>query len=76
MSPLPGYTMSRAGAPGGLHGRMTEQNPILVFRGPGFRSGATVPGAHNIDVVPTLLRAVNVRPASTVDGQVISGALQ
>src|SRR6185369_3670933 len=35
VSPLPGYTMSKAGAPGGQHGRFAERNPILFFRGPG-----------------------------------------
>jgi arylsulfatase A-like enzyme len=76
VSPLPGYTMSGAGGRGGLHGRFTEQNPILFFRGPGFKRGAVVESARTIDVVPTLLRLVNVPPAKTVDGKVIAGALE
>jgi arylsulfatase A-like enzyme len=76
VSPLPGYTMSGAGGRGGLHGRFTEQNPILFFRGPGFKRGAVVEAAQTIDVVPTLLRLVNVAPAKTVDGKVIAGALE
>src|SRR6476661_2290097 len=55
VSPLPGYTMSNAGGRGGLHGRFAEQNPILFFRGPGFKRGATVDAAQTIDIVPTLL---------------------
>ena len=76
VSPLPGYTMSKAGASGGQHGRFAEQNPILFFRGPGFKQGVTVDAAATIDVVPTLLRLVNVSPARTVDGKVITDALQ
>jgi predicted AlkP superfamily pyrophosphatase or phosphodiesterase len=76
LSPLPGYTMSRAGSTGGLHGRFPERNPILLFYGPGFKRGATVEAAQTIDVVPTLLRAVHVPPAVTVDGKVIADALE
>jgi arylsulfatase A-like enzyme len=76
VSPLPGYTMSRAGARGGQHGRFTEQNPILFFRGPGIQNGATIEAARTVDVVPTLLRLVNVTPPPSVEGKVIDGALQ
>ena len=73
VSPLPGYTMSNAGGTGGLHGRFAEQNPILFFRGSGIKRGATIDAAQTIDIVPTLLRLVNVAPARTVDGKIISG---
>ena len=76
MSPRPGYTISNAGGSGGLHGRFAEQNPILFFRGPGIKSGATVETAQTIDIVPTLLRIVNIVPARTVDGQAVTGALK
>jgi predicted AlkP superfamily pyrophosphatase or phosphodiesterase len=76
VSPLPGYTISGAGNRGGQHGRFTEQNPILIFRGPGFKRGATVEGARTIDIVPTLLRLVKVAPAATVDGKVTTEALE
>lgn len=76
VSPVPGYTISNAGKKGGQHGRFTEQNPILFFRGPGFKVGATAAAANTIDVVPTLLSLVGVEPAKTVDGRVISAALQ
>jgi len=75
VSPLPGYTMSNAGKPGGQHGRFAEANPILFFHGPVFRQGITIDKGENVDVVPTLLHAVNIPPASTVEGKVISGAL-
>jgi len=75
VSPLPGYVMNGVGRTGGLHGQFTERNPILFFRGPGARKGATVEGAQNIDVVPTLLSIVKVVPAATVDGRVIKGVL-
>ncbi|MEO5801904.1 MAG: alkaline phosphatase family protein [Verrucomicrobiota bacterium] len=76
VSPLSGYVMDHAGKNGGLHGQLSERNPILFFRGPGLKKNANVEGAQNIDVVPTLLSLVNVAPAATVDGRVISGALQ
>ena len=76
VAPRPGYAMSNAGDNGGLHGRFSEQNPILVFRGPGFKTGATVKAARTIDIVPTLLQLAGVAPARTVDGKVITGALQ
>jgi arylsulfatase A-like enzyme len=76
VSPLPGYTMSNAGGSGGLHGRFAEQNPLLFFRGPGFKRGATVQSTRTIDIVPTLLRLVNISPARTVDGKVILSALE
>jgi arylsulfatase A-like enzyme len=76
VSPLPGYAMSNAGAPGGLHGRFTESNPILFFRGPGVKRGATIEAARNIDVVPTLLHAVGVAPAKTVDGRPIEAVFE
>jgi predicted AlkP superfamily pyrophosphatase or phosphodiesterase len=75
VSPLPGYVMSGVGRTGGLHGQFTERNPILFFRGPGIKKGATVEGAQNVDVVPTLLSLVKVTPAATVEGRVIFEAL-
>jgi predicted AlkP superfamily pyrophosphatase or phosphodiesterase len=76
VSPLPGYTISRSLLGGGQHGRFAERNPILFFRGPGFKKGATVEGAQTIDVVPTLLNLVSVPPASTVDGHVIAAVFE
>lgn len=73
VSPLPGYVMSGAGRPGGLHGQFDENNPILFFRGPGVGRGVVLPGAENIDVVPTILKMVNVKPAASVEGKVIAG---
>ena len=74
VSPLPGYVIRNAGKTGGLHGRFAERNPVLIFHGPGFKKGTTIPGAQTIDVVPTLLHLMNVPPASTVDGKVIEAA--
>ena len=76
VSPKPGFTISNAGGPGGLHGRFAEQNPVLFFRGPGIRSHAIVDSARTIDIVPTLLRLVDVAPASSVEGTVIAGVLK
>jgi predicted AlkP superfamily pyrophosphatase or phosphodiesterase len=76
LSPLPGFTISRAGAKGGQHGRFTERNPILFFAGRGFKQGVIIDSAETVDVVPTLLRLVGVAPSKTVDGQAIVEALE
>ena len=76
VSPKPGFTISNAGGPGGLHGRFAEQNPILFFRGPGFRRHATIGSARTVDIVPTLLRLVDVPPGSSAEGTVIAGGLE
>ncbi len=75
VSPLAGYTISNAGKAGGQHGRFAEQNPILFFRGPGFKTGGTVDAANTVDVVPTLLSLVGTEPAKTVEGKIITSAL-
>src|SRR5205823_7593440 len=68
VSPLPGYTMSGAGGKGGIHGRFSEQNPILLFWGKGL-AGGTVNSADTSDVVPTLLQLIKIKTAPTVDGK-------
>lgn len=73
--PLPGHAISGAGNSGGLHGRKTESNPVLLLHGPGIRRGATVARAENVDIVPTLLHLVGVNPTPTVDGSVVRGVL-
>jgi predicted AlkP superfamily pyrophosphatase or phosphodiesterase len=72
--PKPGYAISNAGDKGGLHGRPTEKNTILVLRGPGIKKGATVAHAENVDIVPTIEYFFGVSPAKTVDGKVIKDA--
>ncbi|MDI6782472.1 MAG: alkaline phosphatase family protein [bacterium] len=72
--PKPGYAISNAGDPGGLHGRPTEKNTILILRGPGIKKDATVAKAENIDIVPTILHCFGVQPAKTVDGKIIQDA--
>jgi len=74
--PLPGYTISNAGDPGGLHGRPAEKYGFLIFHGPGIRKGAMVNAARTVDTVPTLLSLLNVPKAETVDGIVIDQALE
>jgi predicted AlkP superfamily pyrophosphatase or phosphodiesterase len=76
VSPLPGYTMSNAGGTGGLHGRFAEENPILLFCGPGIKRGAIVETGRTIDIVPTLLNIANVALSTTVDGKTIFGVLE
>jgi len=74
--PLPGYSISNAGDPGGLHGRPAEKYGFLIFHGPGIRKGALVDAARSIDTVPTLLSLLNVPKAETVDGIAIDRALE
>ena len=75
VAPLSGYTMNNAGKKGGQHGRFAERNPIMILRGPRIKRGLTIPGAQNIDVVPTILSLLHVPPASTVDGKIITDAV-
>jgi predicted AlkP superfamily pyrophosphatase or phosphodiesterase len=72
VSPLPGYCISGAGQSGGLHGRFSENNPILLFHGPGVKPGLSVDQARTIDVVPTILQMAGIAPAATVDGKPIT----
>jgi predicted AlkP superfamily pyrophosphatase or phosphodiesterase len=72
--PLPGYAMSNANSKGGLHGRPTEKNTIMILRGPGIKKGAIVAHAENVDLVPTIEYFLKVAPAKTVDGMVIKDA--
>jgi predicted AlkP superfamily pyrophosphatase or phosphodiesterase len=75
VSPLPGYTLTGAGKKGGQHGRFPENNPILFFEGAGIKKSSTTEHARNIDVVPTLLHLASVKPAKTVDGEVVRSVL-
>ncbi len=76
VSPLPGYTISGAGKPGGQHGRFPENNPVMFFAGIGIHKGLTIESARNVDAVPTLLHVVSVKPAATVDGKWVEAITQ
>lgn len=74
MVPKPGYAMSDANSKGGLHGRPTEKNTIMILRGPGIKKDTIIAHAENIDLVPTIEYFLSVKPAKTVDGKVIKEA--
>jgi predicted AlkP superfamily pyrophosphatase or phosphodiesterase len=76
VSPLPGYTLTHAGKSGGQHGRFPENNPVMFFSGCGIKHGASLQGGRNVDVVPTLLSMVDVKPAPSVDGHVLPVAAE
>jgi len=73
VSPLPGYLFNDGGRTGGVHGVMTDRNPVIIFWGKNVQKGCTIPAGNIIDIVPTLLDLVNVKPASTVNGRVLTG---
>jgi predicted AlkP superfamily pyrophosphatase or phosphodiesterase len=72
--PQPGFAMSNANSKGGLHGRPTEKNTMMILRGPGIKIDTIVAHAENIDIVPTIEYFLGVPPAKTVDGKVIKDA--
>ncbi|MFB3897163.1 MAG: alkaline phosphatase family protein, partial [bacterium] len=74
MVPKPGYAMSDANNKGGLHGRPSEKNTIMILRGPGIKKDTIIPHAENVDIVPTIEYFLNVSSAKTVDGKVIKEA--
>ena len=48
----------------------------LILRGPGFRAGERVSGlVGNIDIHPTILRALDVEPAIPLDGAPLQGSI-
>lgn len=74
--PKPGYCLSGAGEKGGLHGRPTEMNTLLILSGPGIKKGILIEEAKTIDIVPTVLHLLGIKPPSTVDGKIIKEALE
>jgi arylsulfatase A-like enzyme len=49
---------------------------VMFFVGAGIQTGATIPSARNVDVVPTLLHLAGVKQAATVEGQAIDAILR
>lgn len=48
----------------------------LIVRGPGFEAGARLDGlSANVDIYPTVLRALDVDPAGALDGVALQGSL-
>ena len=71
-----GYHEYSAGC--GMHVTLspTDLHNTCAAAGPDFRSGVVDPlPSGNIDVVPTLLWLMNVKPAQPLDGRVLSEAL-
>jgi predicted AlkP superfamily phosphohydrolase/phosphomutase len=49
---------------------------MLILWGPGIRQGVKVQGAHIMDLMPTILRAMEIPVPREVDGRVISEAFE
>jgi predicted AlkP superfamily pyrophosphatase or phosphodiesterase len=63
----------------GAHGHdshLPSMSAILYAAGPSLKQGKKIPVVHNIDIAPTLMDLLDVSPASTVDGMVISTILK
>ncbi len=71
-----GYAEYKSGD--GMHVTLspTDLHNIAVAAGPDFRRGVTSPiPSGNVDIVPTLLWLMNLKPATPLDGRVLSEAL-
>ncbi|PYN85936.1 MAG: phosphodiesterase [Candidatus Rokuibacteriota bacterium] len=63
----------------GAHGHnsnLQSMSAIFYAAGPSLKQGRTVDVLHNIDVAPTVMEILDVAPAPTVDGEVITKILQ
>lgn len=71
-----GYTDYQSG--GGMHVSLspTDLHNTAVAAGPDFRRGVTSPlPSGNVDIVPTLLWLMDIKPPEPLDGRVLSEAL-
>ena len=62
----------------GAHGHNSDlksMSAIFYAAGPSLKQGRKVDVLHNIDVAPTVMEILDVAPAPTVDGEVISKIL-
>jgi predicted AlkP superfamily pyrophosphatase or phosphodiesterase len=63
----------------GAHGHDSElesMSAILYAAGPNVRNGGRLERVRNIDLAPTVMKILGVKPAPTVDGVVIERALK
>lgn len=63
----------------GAHGYESQQplmSAIFYAAGPNIRAGVDFVQVRNIDVAPTILRLLNVEPATTVQGKPLNRALK
>jgi phosphonoacetate hydrolase len=72
------YDSSEYPVGGGTHGGLheVEMNNLLAVQGTGFkqRYASAWPAAH-VDIVPTILHLLGIRPPASVTGRVLSEAL-
>ncbi len=76
---IPGQVIASSGTRGkGAHGSLSrfDQNNTLVAAGPDFKKGviSDVPSG-NVDLAPTILWLLGVKPSKTMDGRVLHEAL-
>jgi predicted AlkP superfamily phosphohydrolase/phosphomutase len=57
---------------GGTH----RLNGILIIKGPALKNGAQVKGARLLDMAPTILHLLNQKVPESMDGRVLTDALQ
>jgi hypothetical protein len=63
----------------GAHGydpNLLSMSASLYAAGPDIRGGVVIPWMHNIDVAPTILRILRVKPDKTVDGMALTRILK
>jgi hypothetical protein len=63
----------------GAHGydpNLLSMSASFYAAGPDIRGGVVIPWMHNIDVAPTILRILRVKPDKTVDGMALTRILK
>jgi predicted AlkP superfamily pyrophosphatase or phosphodiesterase len=60
----------------GYDSELPEMSAIFLATGPNFRQGVSVRRVRNIDVAPTILKILQVKPDETVQGRALSGILR
>ena len=63
----------------GAHGHDSElesMSATLLAAGPKIRENKSVPRVRNIDVAPTIMHILGVKPGSAVDGRVLEEILR
>jgi|GEM_PF-1587123 len=74
--PEPYRAITGGSGTGGIHGTPSEGQILLLFWGTGFKKGHVIHRASMVDIVPTLLSLVRVDVPASVDGRVLTEALE
>jgi hypothetical protein len=60
----------------GYDSELPEMSAIFLAAGPNIRSGISLRRVRNIDVAPTILKILRVKPDETVQGRALNGIIR